>query len=100
MKHARRECELMTAELHPALMPLIDTLVTPVPQQPEARHVYMLMPYYRGGSVWDAVSALTEREQRVSSSAILAIVRQARTSNSSCSMGPLQSHCRDRSCGS
>lgn len=83
LRLAELECDLMRQRLHPNIVALLDTQVQRV-NSPHQRHVlYMLMPLYNEGSLWDAMQ---RRGSHFSNAEILAVVTQV----PSCS--PVLSH--------
>eukprot|EP00892_Ulva_mutabilis_P004257 jgi/Ulvmu1/2202/UM013_0048.1 len=73
LRLAELECDLMRKRLHPNIVSLLDTHVHRV-NNPQRRHIlYMLMPLYTEGSLWDVVQ---RRGQNLSNAEILSIVAQ------------------------
>lgn len=75
LRLAKLEIELMNKRIHPGIMPLLDS-GTEQSAPPHCRQIlYMLMPLYSGGSLWDVVHA---QSQPLSNAQILSILEQVR----------------------
>lgn len=73
LRSAEKERDLMKMQLHPGIMPLLDS-GTEQTAPPQSRQIlYMLMPLYTGGSLWDVVHA---QSQPLSNNQILSILEQ------------------------
>jgi serine/threonine protein kinase len=70
-----QECEIMMRKLHPCIMPLIDYKGVQDPHG-DGGHIYMLMPFYRSGSLWDLVHARLSHKRQLSATEILSILSQ------------------------
>jgi serine/threonine protein kinase len=70
-----RECEIMLRKLHLGLMPLLEYKWVR-DSQGEGGHIYMLMPFYRSGSLWDLVHARLSKTEPFSASEMLSILSQ------------------------
>ena len=69
------ECQLMARQLHPCIMQLKEQKTTQQPRE-QSSVVYMLMPLYRGGSLWDLVHARHARGQPLTDREIGSIMGQ------------------------
>ena len=75
-RQALIECDLMSRKLHPALMPLIDHKA--VSDGGEGGTVYVLMPLFQSGSLWDYVEHRHKHNRVLPASEILSILSQVR----------------------
>lgn len=75
----------MRKRLHPNIVSLLDTQVQRI-NNPQQRHVlYMLMPLYTEGSLWDVVH---RRGRHLSNSEILSVISQVMPAPCSTSLCP------------
>jgi serine/threonine protein kinase len=75
-RQALIECDLMARKLHPSLMPLVAHKA--ISDGAEGGTVYLLMPLYQNGSLWDYVSHCHNRNKGVPAGDILAVTQQVR----------------------
>jgi serine/threonine protein kinase len=71
------ECDIMSRNLHPSLMPLVDHKRIPDASS-NGGTILMLMPLYRHGSLWDYVQRRHEQQKYLSGAEILSILEQVR----------------------
>lgn len=80
-RQALSECDLMSRKLHPSLMPLVDHKATA--DGAEGGTVYLLMPLFRHGSLWDHVEHCHKCGKLLHAGDILGIAQQVCASLSS-----------------
>lgn len=73
------ECQLMARQLHPCIMELKEQKTVHQPHD-QSSVVYMLMPLFRGGSLWDLVHTRHARGQQLGDQEIVSILGQVRLS--------------------
>ena len=90
-QRALMECDLMSRKLHPSLMPLVDHKA--VSDGAEGGTVYLLMPLFQSGSLWDFVEHCHMSGKLLHAGDILSIAQQVRfwhsTLCSACITDPL-----------
>lgn len=75
LRLAELECDLMRKRFHPNIIALLDTQAQRLAGAQHRHALYMLMPLYSEGSLWDAMQ---RRGAHFSNAEILSVVTQAR----------------------